>query len=198
MKKTCFLTLFFAFLYANNIFAQKQNIPTESATFVYYRSMEAFYNKGWDKTILPNRQPSEIPDNFTDTLRKYDWAVLDSYDYGDKKFITDLMPIPNNFAITRYLPNGEQERYYANKPRENSPPELVFMSRSHVKNTKVQKVGQFHYITNIEDGATTYARIISYKDGLLVYDVTMSGSLQDINDPTFRFRRVCMAIPKKF
>jgi hypothetical protein len=132
-----------------------------------------------------------------DTLRKYDWVALGNYYYGDWTFSDDWSVNQNNFPVERYLPNGMCDYYVCSKT--NSAPTLTFNYRPRIINIRVEKIGQFHYIVNDKKGENSaYGRIISYQDGILVYDVTQTGTVQDAATSVDRFRSVYVAIPKKF
>ena len=199
------LCVFFAFFVAvGSVLAQDEpapdaKMPDDVAAFVYFRAKEALVTKMPAKEGFPTLQPKTLPANMLDTLRKYDWAELGNYYYGNWTFSDNwgVDADQNNFTVERYLPNGMCDHYVCNKAR--SAPTLTFNHRPHIINIRVEKIGQFHYIVNDKKGeSSAYGRIISYQDGILVYDVTSTGTVQDAATSVDRFRSVYVAIPKKF
>ncbi len=200
MKLLC---VFFAFFIAlGSVLAQDEpapdaQMPADVAAFVYSRAKEALVTKMPAKEGFPTLQPKNLPANMLDTLRKYDWVALGNYYYGNWTFSDDWSVNQNNFQVERYLPNGLHDYYVCSKT--NSAPTLTFNYRPRIMNIRVEKIGQFHYIVNDKKGENSaYGRIISYQDGILVYDVTETGTLQDAATSVDRFRSVYLAIPKKF
>ena len=204
MKKKSFTLFFVMFWSIGVVLAQypeplpNTKLPTEAASFVYFRAKDGLYSKLPAKTAFPHLQPTALPTSMQDTLQKYDWIHLADYHYRDDSFSSSWDGSENSFMLTRYLPNGRQDNYHCSQVLQDAPI-LAFSHRPKVSHTRVQKIGEFSYILQDEEGeGTTYARIISYQNHILIYDVSQTGSLYDSANATKRFRKVFLGIPKKF
>lgn len=200
MKKY-FLTLCCFMGLAMQNFAQNREIdkeqPEEVASEIYDILLDARKNKNPSLAKLVKMKPSALPPNMNDTLYKYDWGKLRSFHFEDD--INDVIYTWNfaNFMVERYIPNNVIEEFEA---LENSGKRTFkFKRNSLTRNYKVVKIGNYHYISSLDrDKKTTYARIVSYKDGILIYDVSITGQVNGFDGTNRIFRRVYVAIPKKF
>ncbi len=196
------LYFFLTILMASSIFAQNEpepdaKMPAEAAEFIYSNAREAISSKRPSKESFPNLKPETIPVSMLDTLRKYDWVALGDYHYEFGTFSDDWNPKQNNFQVDRFLSNGMLDYYICSKTTK--PPTLTFNYRPKITNIRVEKIGNFHYIVQDKknDKKTVYSRLISFKNGVLIYDISETGTLKDATS-SMRFRNVYLAVPKKF
>jgi hypothetical protein len=138
-------------------------------------------------------KPSPIPENFMDTLKKYDWAYVGGYFYTDKKFTSyknlykeyKIIRFDENGGILEFMINGYQN-FIVNSLNFQYPP------RSHWN--MIKNANSWYIEHKLPDGKE-YQKILSFKNGVLVYLISKSGKL---TDNTVYFREVYTAIPKGF
>lgn len=146
---------------------------------------------------LLKMKPAGFPDGFQDTLRKYDWVDLGSYLYVDKKlsvwYDTDK---PMQYDITR-LAEGDTVISFSYNTGFN------YITHTNFKDTywmlptyTFKKIGTMYVIELCyQKTSKEVVRLISYKNGVLVYDITMDGKL---TDKKIFARKVLMARKKEF
>lgn len=198
--KIIFFSSFMLFL-AWNTFAQNrkpnEQMPIDAAYSVYGKLKMARATQLPSIPDLIAMKPSTtLPPNMNDTLFKYDWGELRFYHFEDDPNDVIYTWQFANFSVERYIKNAPKEYYEANNNNGNIT--LVFQQNSISTNHKAVKVGQYDYITSQEDGKTNYARIVSYQNGILVYDVSAYGTIEGFQDTNRIFRKVFVAIPKQF
>lgn len=192
--------LFFIFL-SIEISAQNrkpnEEISTEIASEIYDILLSARKNKNPTIADLIAMKPSALPSNMNDTLYKYDWGQLRSFHFEDDPNDVIYTWQFANFVVERFIPKSIIEEYEA---LENSGKRTFkFQQNQASKNHKVVKIGNYHYITYQDrENKTNYSRIVSYKDGILIYDVSITGAINGFDNTNRIFRRVYVAIPKKF
>ncbi|TAE70269.1 MAG: hypothetical protein EAZ85_12075 [Bacteroidetes bacterium] len=198
MIKMKFLMLFIFFISLNiKNFAQNKTITPEIASEIYDLLLSARKNKNPSIQDLIAMKPSALPPNMNDTLYKYDWGKLRSFHFEDDPNDVIYTWQFANFVVERFIPNNAVEEYEA---LENSGKRtFTFKQKSLSKNYNVVKKGNYHFIAYQDsDKQTSYSRIVSYKDGILIYDVSVTGTINGFDDTNRIFRRVYVAIPKKF
>ena len=199
MKKYLLFLLFSAYFtsgYAQNR-QYKDVLPTEAAQKLYPILKYARANQNPTlPELIALKYATNLPAGLTDTLYKYDWGNLRSFSFEDS---------PDDVIYTWQFANFEIQRFALKKPTEafdivenSGKISLTFLRYSHSKDYRVVKVGQYHYIASEEDGKTNYARIVQYKEGILIYDVSAYGTLDGFEGTNRIFRRVMVALPKLF
>jgi hypothetical protein len=138
-------------------------------------------------------KPYPLPENFMDTLKKHDWAYVGGYFYTEKKY-TSYQNLYKEYKIMRFDENGGKvefsingyQNYVINSLNLKNPPRSQW---SVIKNPNSWYIEQ-----KLPDGKE-YQKILSYKNGVLVYVISKSGKL---TDNTVYFREVYVAVPKGF
>jgi hypothetical protein len=199
MKKYILFLLSFACSVA--VYAQnrqyKDVLPAEAAQTLYPKLIQARQTQNPSlRELIALKYATNLPAGLTDTLYKYDWGKLRSFHYEDS---------PEDVIYTWEFANFEIQRFAAKKATEafditdnNGKIALTFLCYSHSTNHGIAKIGQYHYIVSEEDGKKQYARIVQYKDGILIYDVSAYGTLDGFEGTNRIFRSVMVALPRVF
>ena len=147
-------------------------------------------------------KPTGVPENFIDTLKKYDWVNLFDYGYhvGQPHYYGEPFKIHYNYDFFRVEPDGKCYDFEGGKDYPDYPYHVTYKDRGdwaiHTKSI-VKKIGMDWMRIVSNKGKVSYQRILSYEDGLLIYDVTRGGSIYETDSPS-RFRIVAMAVPRAF
>jgi hypothetical protein len=155
-------------------------------------------------TIATMKGGSPVSASILDTLKKYDWYLVGSYGFREKEsedyFAQELFANEKEsqyqFRSFRILPDGMRADFSLNRFKTN-PSDITTTSftkanASVFQSIKVMKAQTF--IQCVIFGSSEYLKIVSYKDGLLVIDISINGK---VTDPP-RFRNVYYAVPQKF
>lgn len=148
------------------------------------------------KNTLLKYTAGSIPDHLQDTLRKYDWVDLGSYLHVDKKFTVNYGIKPTQYNLWRLydadtVVNFQYVQFKGNYELTHTNFNLAMQPVYAVK-----KVAGFWYIEfNYSHGTKEYLKIISFKNGILIYDTPMNGKT---TDKKMFSRCVAMAVPKTF
>jgi hypothetical protein len=155
-------------------------------------------------TIATMKGGSPVSASILDTLKKYDWYLVGSYGFKEKEsedyFATGLFAHEKEsqyqFRSFRILPDGMRADFSLNRFKTN-PSDITTTSFTKANASvfqliKVVKAQTF--IQSVVFGSNEYMKIVSYKNGLLVIDISINGKL---TDPP-RFRNVYYAVPQKF
>lgn len=202
MKKI--FSIFLVFQFSTAVFAQVKitNQPGDA----YYEEVKSMaMNKIPNKDLLLAQKPAELPVAMLDTLKKYDWYNIGGYNYTDKQF--------DSYFEKELFNNEKEKQYQFNFFRIESDGTKADFSLSKFKTetasitttsfakgncqiySAVKKVKTDSFIQSIVYGESEYLKIVSYKNGVLIVDITISGK---ITDTKTRFRIVYYAVPKKF
>lgn len=147
--------------------------------------------------LLTLKRTFNVP-GFQDTLRKYDWISLGGYLHADKAFTTSYNEQAPSYQITR-LDEADTVLYFSYNAS------YAAMDAGTIAHTNfavtmgmhpVWKVVQLNSKWFIKDvNNNEYLHLISYSNGVLVYDIPMNGKATD----TKMFsRQVLMARPRAF
>jgi hypothetical protein len=139
-----------------------------------------------------------FPINFQDTLRAYDWVDLGGYLYVDKHFTVSYNTKNPEYKIIR-LDENDTNLYFSYNATYNE------MEKGSVSHTNFRITLNMHPVWKvvkikgnwfIEDtNNKEYLHLISYANGILVYDIPMNGKTSD----TKMFARIVfMAREKTF
>lgn len=200
MKYTCLLVLFFVCLSAGHAQSMKYGdvMPITAAQQLYPRLKNARDTKNPSiKELIVMKYATKLAESFTtDSLCKYDWGKLRAFHFEDS---------PDDPIYSWQFANFEVSRFISGKPAEefdivdnNGKLALTFIRYANSKNYSVSKIGQYYYIVNEEDGKKKYARIVQYQNGILIYDVSITGTIKSFDNSNRIFRRVMVALPKSF
>ena len=202
MSKTiCCIVLFFAAAFSNAQVAIKDQ--PGNAYFDFLK--QACTGKMPSKSELLVMKTGTIPASFMDTLKKYDWVSIGGYSYTDKKYEDNFAPAlfanenesQYQFRLFRIMPDGLRADFSLGKfkTQEASVTTTTFDRNTATTYDKLKTSGKNSFIQASTFGTPEYLRVVSYKDGVLVVDITISGKITDLKT---RFRNVYKAIPKKF
>lgn len=151
-----------------------------------------------EKNELLNLKPTTLPENFGDTLRTYDWVELGGYLYEDGGTTTHYNEKYPDYKIIRLDENDTVLHFQYTATYNNM--EEGTINHTNFKNMlgtnpvwKFKKIGNRNYIYDINNNE--YLFLISYSNGLLVYDIPMNGKL---NDKKIFARLILMARKKEF
>ena len=145
---------------------------------------------------LLKMKPSAFPDGFQDTLRKYDWVDLGSYLYVDKKLSVMYNQQPYQYHMSR-LAEGDTVinfSYHKEQPfiTHTNFNGIYWMLPTYT----YKKIGTTYVIESCyQKTSKEIIKLISYKNGVLVYDIPMNGKL---TDKKIFSRSVYMARKKEF
>lgn len=145
---------------------------------------------------VSSAQPQPLPRNFMDTLQKYDWLQVGSFWFKDNSYRDEANECCQ-LHMERYGRANRQFRMSAiSSPQLGS--RIVFEQASPIPTTKLAQIGGKNYlITTSPKGEVGYNHLISYRNGVLMYDVSRTKGTPDPNS-NMRFRRVYVAVPKYF
>ena len=196
-----FSLFLFLFTYFGAGYAQDRKyqdvLPIEAAQQLYPILKNARETKNPTiRELIELKHTTNLPEGFADTLYKYDWGKLRSYHFEDSPDDPMLAWVFANFEITRFIPKKPSENF--DIVDNNGKLALTFINYANSKSIGVTKVGKYHYLVSEEDGKKTYAKIVQYQNGILIYDVSKIGSIKSYSSSTRVFRRVMVALPKTF
>jgi hypothetical protein len=164
----------------------------------YQQTWEQHQQKMIETTNLLKMQKQTIPQGFQDTLRVYDWIELGGYLYIDKNTTSGYNQKNPSYHITR-LDENDTCLYFSYNATYHEM-EKGSISHTNFRITlglnpvwKVEKQNGAWFIKDINNG--DYLHLISYQNGVLVYDIPMNGKT---TDKKMFARLVLMAIPKTF
>jgi hypothetical protein len=145
------------------------------------------------ETQLLALKPSPIPENFMDTLKKYDWAYLGGYFYIEQKFF-DYKNYYKEYRIIRFDNTGGELNFVINGNFHNQLSSLNVIDPPHVK-WNVKKINNSWYFEHNLPDTKEYHKILFYEKGTFVYLITKTGK---VTDNKIYFREVYTAVPKIF
>lgn len=155
-------------------------------------------------TIATMKGGSPVSAFILDTLKNYDWYLIGSYSFKDKSYddyfaqelFANEQESQYQFRSFRILPDGLRADFSLNRFKTN-PAELTTTSFTKAAAQTYQAIKTIKaqaFIQSVVYGSSEYLKIVSYKDGLLVIDISINGK---VTDPP-RFRNVYYAVPQKF
>jgi hypothetical protein len=165
-----------------------------------------WYNAVWQKHQMSQISKENLlamkrnfsTENFQDTLRNYDWIDLGGYLFIDKSTTSGYNEQKPSYKIIR-LDEGDTVLQFSYDAAYSQMDQGI-ISHTNFKETRsmqpVWKVKQLngkwflHDVNNNE-----YLHLISYQNGILIYDIPMNGKSSDTK---FFSRNILMAFPKAF
>jgi hypothetical protein len=153
---------------------------------------------------LMNAKTANIPNNFRDTLLKYDWYEIGSYYFFDKEYksaFSDNLDqrekdyANNQFDFIRYDSSGIEYRSSLHRFNDGSLKSYhtMFDESTASRLTQVEKQGIKNVIIKEIFGEKETIEIISYTNGILILNVK-----QAPNATTKRFHIAYLAMDKSF
>jgi hypothetical protein len=167
---------------------------------VWYKDTMARRKAGiLDEKSLLSRKPEPIPAALKDDLIKLDWLLLGAYSYPEKQLgIAYREEQPCQLDVARHLPDGGNLsfQYVAScADREHGKLyHLNFTMPPQVK-TRVRDVKGETYLEVEAYGEIELHRIVSYRDGVLIVDISYDGKPRS---KKVKFREVRIAMPRGF
>lgn len=200
MKYAYLLIVFFVCLSTSYAQTMKYGdvMPLAAAQQLYPRLKNARDTKNPSiQALIALKYATKLAENFTaDTLYKYDWGHLRAFHFEDSPDDPIYSWQFANFEISRFAYTKTTEAF--DIVDNNGKLALTFIRYANSKSYGVSKIGQYYYIVNEEDGKKTYARIVQYQKGILIYDVSITGTIKSFDNSNRIFRRVMVALPKSF
>ncbi|HLP12900.1 MAG TPA: hypothetical protein VK177_13275 [Flavobacteriales bacterium] len=201
MKKT--IVLFF--LACAGLVSAQVEIKDQPGNAYFDFLKQACIGKMPSQSALLTMKTLTVPLTFMDTLKKYDWVAIGSYSYTDKQyednFAQSLFAEQDRsqyqFGIFRIMADGMRADFSLGKfqVKDAYVTTTTFDRSSATTYDKLKVSGKNTFIQATTYGTPEYLRVVSYKEGVLVIDITISGKITDLKT---RFRNVYKAIPKKF
>jgi hypothetical protein len=190
MKKTAFICI--TILLGLNLLAQTPIKDQPGQT--YFDMLEKIIvEKTMSEMNLLTAKPAPLPENFMDTLKKYDWVYLGGYFYTEKKF-TDYKNLYKEYKIMRFDENGGKLEFSINGYQNFIINHLNFKNPPY-SHWSVEKVNNAFYFLNKTPSEKGYQKILSYNNGTFIYLVTKSGKT---TDNVVYFRECYTSVPKMF
>jgi hypothetical protein len=155
-----------------------------------------------EKTIIEKTIPekdllaanaSPIPENFMDTLKKYDWVYIGGYDQLQKKY-TDYNYYYKEYKIVRFDENGGWLDFSING-YQNYKVVHFNITINPWRHCTIIKSNNLYYFSITTPNEKGYQRILSFNNGVFIYLISGSGKM---NDPKYRFIEYYAAVPKGF
>ncbi len=145
-----------------------------------------------------------IPDNFRDTLLKYDWYEIANYYFFENKYKSYFLDDLNSrektqtmiqFHFTRYAADGN--RFDLSLERYKDDSILVRLPSNYENSTtkmdEVKKEGLQTLIVQESFGEKEMIKVVSYKNGVMILNVE-----QYPDAPTKRYHIAYLAVEKTF
>ncbi|MCD6066773.1 MAG: hypothetical protein K0S33_1599 [Bacteroidetes bacterium] len=154
--------------------------------------------------ILLAMKPGPVSASILDTLRKYDWYAIGQYSTTDKEYWDNFAPAlfanekesQYQFHCFRLLADNTRADFSLNRfktdPSNITTTSFTKGNCSVYQSIKVVK--GISFIQSVVFGSNEYLKIVSYKDGVLVLDISINGRPTD----PVRFRSIFYAVPKQF
>lgn len=155
------------------------------------------YVSKWEVMNPPNL---DLPENFMDTLKTYDWINVGVYRFHDKTFGSDFNKVTYWYTFMRIDDEGLVHELRGGHDFPDETPYIGYRAISRDNKARLSLAeanGHTFLLWDWGKRGTEHCRIVSFNDGVLVYDVTRKGRVEDINSSS-RFRIVTVAIPRMF
>jgi hypothetical protein len=141
-----------------------------------------------------------LPENFIDTLKKYDWYEVEVYTFNDKILDTEFSPPLDTHhcqcSLRRFDEDGTMNDMYFFKNRlgpEMAIFKTTFDNGYFRKLTAVQLIKGSNYEVLENQKGIGYQKIVSYKNGVLIEDISRDGK---VNSKYRSFRITYVAMKK--
>jgi hypothetical protein len=152
-------------------------------------------SKDIQKYDLLDPPHTDLPAALMDTLAKYDWVEVGSLWYEDVVFSDGFNEVKTRYNFTRFDADGTMNEYLGGKDSTG----VSFSIKTTVHNIpwKMTVSDTLRHTWLCWD-AEDCMRLVSYEDGILMYDLYDGmETFGDIRYPR-RYRTVCIAVPKMF
>lgn len=159
--------------------------------------MSDYYRRQVGEHDLKNAQRKNIPANFLETLKQYDWVLMETYSFRDKKYgKTTLDTKPHyRFRFNRYNKYGDKYTFLLKYVVRKSKEIIDLSEYRKAPFIRFKKQGGRNYIITQDNNATRYGQIISFEKRMLIVDESNGGSMA-ATASSRRIRKAYLAMPK--
>ncbi|OJJ16649.1 hypothetical protein BKI52_32580 [marine bacterium AO1-C] len=182
----------------NTLYAQSGMVLAEGDPVNQFRRkiMGDYYRRQISEHDLKKAQRKNIPTNFLETLKQYDWVLMETYSFKDKTYrkTTSATAPHYRFVFNRFNKYGDKYTFLLKHVVRKS---MEIIDRSEYKKApfiKFKKQGGRHYIITRDNNTIHYSQIISFEKRMLIVDesnVSMAGTAS-----SQRIRKAYLAMPK--
>ena len=208
MKKQLLLIGYFAFLWLFTFQANAQRHKTVIHGPIaqqWTNQLKAAAQNNINGARIQYMQPQPIPANLMEILKRFDWLEIGNIHFRSAKYHNYANECCQ-FNVRRYTAQGQRLEFESNGNWSSRQAgirdfNLGVRYKAFVSVVKINGRNFFktHYIVKDKRGGIkheyAYGQIISYRNGLLVLDETITGKVSEINSLS-RFRKVYKAVPK--
>jgi len=202
MQKMCYAILAIV-MFGSNLFSQIA-YPTQPSAGYYENLKARVIPVILSKEALMNAKPNAIPQNFKDTLLKYDWYEIASYFFYEKTYTSNFLDnldnrekvqASNQFDFKRYTPKGIQYNMSLHRYKDGSLQvnHTTFDENTATKLLEVKKAGAKTMMVQEIYGEKEMIEVISYNKGVMIVCVK-----QTPNTTTKKFNIAYLAVEKTF
>lgn len=154
--------------------------------------------KELSKSEVVNAQAQDIPTNMMEILIQHDWVRIGKIFFKDGGYDKASEKSLRSIDFERYTQNGIQ---YGLRCYKRASEQSYFVDYNSGKNPKISIIKangknflKYDY-ANVNGEPISYGQLISYKNGVLIYDLTRDGTIYATNSLS-RYRIVLMAVPR--
>ncbi len=175
--------------------AQTSLVPSDKAEEWLRTVHEIQKSKNFKKYELLDPRNPEIPPGMMDTLAKYDWVEVGSFWYEEAIFSDGFNEISNRYNFTRFEKDGTMNEYVGGEDSTGGSFSINYHAYNVPWQLTIEKMKGYTWLCwETED----CMRLVSYGNGVLMYDLEDGmGEFGDIHYPR-RYRTVCIAVPRMF
>lgn len=179
---------------------QKEDIIYHEGDLVrqwFYAAKAKIKEKNITKAYLAHAKPQTIPDNMLEILKQNDWIEAGTYWFKDQSYRSsaenshqlELVRITKGNQLYSIEARISIDRIVSDK--------LIDYRHRRDPIISIEKINGRNFLkkSKKEREADSYGQIISYQDGVFIYDVTREGTSNAINS-IYRFRHVWIKMPK--
>ena len=178
--------------------------PTQPKTGYYENLKKNVIQAIPNQSDLVNAKVTVIPNNFKDTLLKYDWYEISSYGFFDKEYKTDFGKdltereekyANNEFSFKRYTPAGILYEMKLDRYKDASLKVFTttFDEKTATKLVEIKKQGTKNMMVTSSYGETEMQEIISYQKGVMIMSIR-----QNPTTNTRKYHIAYLAVEKSF
>jgi hypothetical protein len=135
------------------------------------------------------------PEDLDNILKANDWISAGNYHITQKKISLYYRAVPLQYDFYRFNQDGGILNFSVSSPSNGGPVVThTNFDKTPFSSWNVRKIAGKYYLEDISYGEKTYISIVSYKDGVLVTDTSMTGKI----GAKPYFRNVMIAVPPAF
>lgn len=179
----------------HGVFAQTCSVPPAKAAqwLSNVQKIHSTRSITQDEVLKPSHK--KLPRNMMDTLSSYDWVEVGSYFYEDSVFSAGFGEIKEQYIFSRFDADGTMTEFVGGQ--DTAVQHAVISNYPFSIPWKMTLKVELGHTWLCWDEADCL-RLVSYRDGVLMYDVDDAlTELGEMENP-LRYRVVCIAIPRSF